>query len=101
MLKIWSTWKVSDAVLQARLQKAMGDMKEAGESVKRSGANASKVRDNANADFDEVIRGYRTVEDTQTGERREVDLGWSTKIVEKMNEKEGYDRYKEIPLRNQ
>jgi hypothetical protein len=50
---------------------------------------------------DEIIRGYRTVEDTQTGYHKDVDLGYSKEIVDKLNEKEGYNRYKEIPLRDQ
>ena len=79
----------------------MDDLKSAGEMMKKSNEYAAKVRSNSNADFDEVIRGYRTVEDTQTGERREANLGYVDQIVEKMNEKEGYERDKEIPLRDQ
>lgn len=101
MMRIWGSWKVSDAVLQGRLKKAMEDMKEAGEMMKQSNAYAAKVRDNANADFDEVIRGYRTVEDTETGERHEANLGWVDNVVDKMNENAGYARYKAIPLRDQ
>lgn len=67
----------------------------------RSTDYAEKVRDRTNADFDEVIRGYRTVEDTTTGERAETDLGTVHRTVEKLNEHAGYDRYKEIPLRDQ
>jgi hypothetical protein len=51
-------------------------------------------------DFDEVIRGYRTVEDTQTGQRTSVDLGDVDKIVDKLNERDP-DRYKQIPLRDE
>lgn len=101
MMQIWGSWKVSDAVLQARLKKAMEDMKSAGEMMKQSQAYASKVRSNSNADFDEMIRGYRTVEDTETGERHEANLGWVDNIVDKMNQNAGYERYKQIPLRDQ
>jgi hypothetical protein len=101
MMQVWSSWKVSDAVLQARLKKAMDDMKSAGEMIKQAQAHASKVRSNANADFDEMIRGYRTVEDSETGERHEANLGWVDDVVAKMNENAGYERYKEIPLRDQ
>lgn len=101
MMEIWKSWKVSDKTLQDRMNKAMEDMKEAGNIYRRSTENAAKARDRSNADFDEVIRGYRTVEDTTTGERHETDLGWVTDTVQKLNEHAGYERYKEIPLRDQ
>lgn len=101
MMQIWASWKVSDAVLKARLNKAMEDMKSTSKMMEQSNAYAQKVRHDSNADFDEVIRGYRTVEDTETGERHEANLGYVDKIVEKMNEHAGYERYKEIPLRDQ
>jgi len=52
------------------------------------------------ADFDEVIRGYRTVEDTRTGEKTSVNLGHVDQIVDKLNEYEP-DRYRQIPLRDE
>lgn len=53
-----------------------------------------------NANFDEILRGYRTVEDTSTGNRTSVDLGNVHQVVENLNY---YDpgRYKEIPLRDE
>jgi hypothetical protein len=51
-------------------------------------------------DFDETIRGIRTVEDTQTGEKTSVDLGNVHDIVDKLNEHDP-GRYKEIPLRDE
>ena len=51
-------------------------------------------------DFDETIRGVRTVEDTQTGEKTSVDLGDVHDIVDKLNETDP-GRYKEIPLRDE
>jgi len=50
--------------------------------------------------FDELIRGYRTVEDTQTGERKSADLGNVDKIVEDLNEREP-GRYQAIPMRDE
>jgi sulfatase maturation enzyme AslB (radical SAM superfamily) len=74
---------------------------EAFDGYMQSVRNAQRVRERSNADFDEIIRGYRTVEDTQTGYRKDVNLGYSKEIVDKLNEHEGYARYKEIPLRDQ
>jgi hypothetical protein len=38
-----------------------------------------------NDDADEVLRGTRTVEDTRTGERADVNLGDSDAIVDGLN----------------
>lgn len=51
-------------------------------------------------DFDELIRGYRTVEDTQTGVKHSVDLGNVDKIVDDLNESDP-GRYRQIPLRDE
>jgi hypothetical protein len=47
-----------------------------------------------------VIRGVRTVEDTQTGYRTSVDLGNVDQIVDKLNEHDP-GRYIQIPLRDE
>ena len=101
MLQIWKSWKVSDRTLRERMDKALAEMKEAGAMLRQSQESAERVRERANADFDEVIRGYRTVEDTLTGNRGETDLGAVHDTVQKLNEHAGYERYKEIPLRDQ
>ena len=38
--------------------------------------------------------------DTRTGTRRDVNLGYSTEIVQRLNQQEGRDRYREIPLQD-
>jgi len=48
----------------------------------------------------EYIRGVRTVEDTQTGEKASVDLGYVDKVVDGLNEHDPA-RYREIPLRDE
>jgi hypothetical protein len=57
-------------------------------------------QDRRNDDFSELTRGYRTVEDTRTGERRSADYLNVDKIVEDLNVGEP-DRYKQIPLRDE
>jgi hypothetical protein len=61
---------------------------------------ASNARMRQADDFDETIRGTRTVEDTRTGEKVSVDLGDVDHITDKLNE---YDsgRYRQIPLRDE
>jgi hypothetical protein len=46
------------------------------------------------------MRGYRTVEDTQTGVKGSVDLGNVDKIVDDLNECEP-GRFRPIPLRDE
>lgn len=53
----------------------------------------------SNDDVDEYIRGYRTVEDTRTGERHSVDLGNVNEVVDGLNRVEA-DRFRQIPLRD-
>jgi hypothetical protein len=115
MVQIGQSWKLNDQTVMsnsrqmidnqnrnfAAFQASMKAKNAAFDSYMASVRNAERVRERSNADFDEIIRGYRTVEDTQTGYRTSVDLGYSKEIVDKLNEKEGYSRYKEIPLRDQ
>jgi hypothetical protein len=54
----------------------------------------------SNDNFDEYIRGVRTVEDTQTGVKTSVDLGNVDKVVDDLNEHDP-GRYREIPLRDE
>jgi len=77
-------------------------MKERNDSFDRYLASTQRnsiIRERSSADFDEVIRGYRNVEDTATGERTSVDLGNVDSIVDKLNEGDP-GRYKQIPLRD-
>ncbi|RMG51973.1 MAG: hypothetical protein D6723_09620 [Acidobacteria bacterium] len=100
LLEIWQSWKVSDRVLKQRLQNALQSMGEAHRIYRQATQNAERVMERALDDWAEVMRGSRTVEDTLTGERGQADLGWVNRIVEKMNEREGWNRYRAIPLRD-
>jgi hypothetical protein len=115
MMQIANSWKLNNQAVMdnsrqminaqnrnfAALQQSIKERNNAFDSYMQSVRNNERIREKSNADFDEIIRGYRTVEDTQTGYRKDVDLGYSKEIVDKLNEKEGYNRYKEIPLRDQ
>jgi hypothetical protein len=75
-----------------------------GQKANEQRNNDWEQRQNAQArqvdNFDEVIRGYRTVEDTQTGVKGSVDLGNVDKIVDDLNERDP-GRYRQIPLRDE
>jgi hypothetical protein len=101
LLGVWGSWKVSDRTIRERMEKALADMKAGHEFWKQARDYHNQTIAKTNADFGEMIRGYRTVEDTRTGERTEFDLVNAKKLVEKMNEAEGWDRYREIPARDE
>jgi hypothetical protein len=115
MIEIAKSWKLNDSAIRdntasmindqnravAAFERSMQEKNQAFDRFRQSMRNSELAREKSNADFDEVIRGYRTVEDTQTGYRADVDLGYSKQIVDKLNEKQGFQRYKEIPLRDQ
>jgi hypothetical protein len=84
----------------AAQQKANRELQAAFDSQRRHWEHNQLIQDRSFADFDEVIVGYRTVEDTTTGARHSVNLGNAHDIVERLNE---YDpgRYKEVPLKDE
>ncbi len=84
----------------AALQAANKEVQQAFDEQNKHWAQNQLITSRSNANFDEVIRGYRTVEDTSTGNRTSVDLGNVHQVVENLNY---YDpgRYKEIPLRDE
>jgi hypothetical protein len=84
----------------AAMQQAHHEQVEAFDRSNRAWERRQNTQSRSAADFDEVIRGYRTVEDTRTGEHTSVDLGNAHDIVNKLNERDP-DRYKEIPLRDE
>jgi hypothetical protein len=101
MIGTWASWKINDSVFQERLSAAAESIRQSGETWRQSTEYRDRVMDNAMADWAETMRGTRTIEHTPTGYRTDVNLGWSTEIVDKLNEQYGAGTYKEIPLRNQ
>jgi hypothetical protein len=114
MWAIARSFKVNDAVVAektnqqiqasnerfAAFQESMKEKNDAFDRFEQSMRARSESQSKCNADFDEVIRGYRTVEDTNTGERTSVDLGKVDDVVNKLNEGDP-GRYKQIPLRDE
>jgi len=115
LTEIARSWKLNDEAIRnntasmvndqnravAAFEHSIQEQNQAFDRFRQSMRNSEVAREKSNADFDEVIRGYRAVEDTQTGYRADVDLGYSKQIVDKLNEKQGFQRYKEVPLRDQ
>lgn len=114
MLAIAKSWKLNDAVVRqhtqqniaasnqrfAAFEQSMKQKQDTFDSYLISVQHNELIQERSNADFDEVIRGYRTVYDTETGQRTSADLGNVNEIVNSLNE---YDpgRYVQIPLRDE
>ena len=84
----------------AAQQSAMRQKQQSFDSYLQGQERASNARLRQSDDFDEVIRGVRTVEDTRTGEKTSVDLGNVDKIVDGANQADP-GRYRQIPLRDE
>ncbi len=98
LLKIWGSSRTAQHVLQERIENAMQSLREAGEIFRQATGRQERAQQRIHDKWTEVIRGTRILEDSVTGDRRDVNLAWSTDIVRKLNDFEGYDRYREIPL---
>jgi nucleoid DNA-binding protein len=66
----------------------------------RSVEENEQIKMRSLTDFDEVIRGERTIEDTRTGEQTSVNLADVHNIVDNLNYNDP-GHYREIPLRDQ
>jgi hypothetical protein len=98
LLEIWASAHTAQHVIQERLDNAMRSLREAGEIYRQTVQNRERSQQRMNDKWTEVFRGTRIVEDSLTGERRDVDLAWSKEVVRWLNQAEGTDRYREIPL---
>jgi hypothetical protein len=98
LLEIWGSSRTAQHVLQERIETAMQSLREAGEIYRQANRNRESVQQKIHDKWTEVIRGTRIMEDMLTGDRRSLNLAWSKDIVRKLNEAEGYDRFREIPL---
>jgi hypothetical protein len=98
LMEIWGSAQTAQWVYTERLENAMRSLREANQIWEQSTANRQRSEEKIHNMWIEVIRGTRIVEDTETGRRTDVNLGWSTEIVRTLNQAEGRDRYREIPL---
>ena len=100
LLKVWANWKVDDRVFQERLQKAAQDMKDCARMIQEANAYRQHVMDRAADDWDEYLRGTHIVRDAQTGELTEESAYGLDGVLQKLNQQEGYERWKIIPLKD-
>ncbi len=100
LLEIWKSWKTDDRVFQARLKKAAEDMQATARIIEDVNDYRQHVMDRANDDWDEYIRGTSRVLDRRYGTLTEVPYYDLQEKLEKLNEHEGYERWKVIPLKD-
>ncbi len=100
LMQILGSAQTASHVVRERLERARRDQQEAHEIWWDATRNRNRSLDKISDDWTETRRGTRVIEDTQTGTRSDADLAYSADIVRRLNREEGYDRYREIPLRD-
>jgi hypothetical protein len=83
-----------------RQQQAHREVTNAQDRQNRNWEKNQNATSRSHDDYDEVLRGYRTVEDTRSGVKTSVDLGNVDVVVDKLNEADP-GRYRQIPLRDE
>jgi len=100
LIRISDSAQTAGHVVRERLENAMNSLRQAGEIYRQTIQNRNQAQDRMHANWTEAFRGTRIVEDTRTGRWHDVDLAYSADTVRRLNEREGSDRYREIPLRD-
>jgi hypothetical protein len=75
-------------------------MKDCARMIQEANAYRQHVMDRAADDWDEYIRGTRIVRDEQTGELTEESAYGLDRVLQKLNQQEGYERWKIVPLKD-
>ena len=96
MMQMWSSWGISQALIQERMQNAMRSMRETTAILQGVNDNMRRAGDRSNLAWSQTIRGVTTIEDTRTGGRGDVDTNAVDLIVRGLNEN-GYS-YRIVPL---
>jgi hypothetical protein len=98
LVRIWNSALTAQHVVQERLETAFASLKQAGDIWRQATQDRQRSLERSHADWTEAFRGTRTIVDTRTGERANVELHYARDIVRKLNEGEP-NRYREVPLR--
>jgi len=98
LMRIGASAQTAGHVHRERLEDAMTKLREAGEIWRQTTQARQRSIERSHADWTEAFRGTRIIQDTHTGERADVDLGYAGDIVRKLNDREP-GRYREVPLR--
>jgi len=85
LLAIWKSYSINPQVFAQRMDDAVKNMNKATESILSAGRESARVREAAAENWDQVIRGVDTVENTRTGRRYEVDNQSAQRLVDGLN----------------
>ena len=97
LVRIWNSALTARHVVQERLDHALASLREAGDIWQKATRGREDSLQRMHDNWTEALRGTRIIEDTLTRERRNVNLSYSTEIVNQLNRQEP-GRYQEIPL---
>jgi hypothetical protein len=100
LVRILDSAQTAGHVLQERIQGAAQSLREARDIWWQTTQSRNQAQERMNTNWTEAFRGTRIVEDTRSGRWHDVDLAYSADTVRRLNEREGYPRYREIPLRD-
>jgi hypothetical protein len=114
MIAIWHSYnpdvqkalangQANTAAMQNALSQVQANMQASQDQTQQIISDMNQRQLIANRSFDnedEIIRGYRTVEDTETGDQADVNLEDAHAIVDQLNQGDP-GRYIQIPLRDQ
>lgn len=98
MLRSWNTFKVSGREIRRRVNQALKSMRESFEIHQAAIRSTQKTYDRVNAAWGHVFRGSWPVEDTEWNERHDPPTLNVKPLVESLNEAEGYERWRVIPM---
>jgi hypothetical protein len=98
LMRILGSAQTASHVIAEALQRAARSQRESHDIWWDATRNQERARDRMASNWTEAFRGTRIVQDTQTGARHDVNLAYSADLVRRLNQGEGYDRYREIPL---
>ncbi|MBZ5601290.1 MAG: hypothetical protein LAO79_03190 [Acidobacteriia bacterium] len=96
MIAQWKSWGVSQAVFRERMDAALRSMRETYQIIQDIHNNQTRAYSNANAAWDETIRGVTMIEDVTNRGRAEVTSNNAQWIVDEMN-RQGYN-FRVVPL---
>lgn len=100
LLEVWRSWQVSQQELQRRLDKAAATMREIHAIIRGASAERLRAYEDVNKAWNHVLRGDWPIEDREAGgARQNVDTEHLRPTLEALNREAGYERWREVPLR--
>lgn len=99
LVRIWNSALTARHVIQERLDHAMNSLRDAGAIWQAATRSRDQSLQRMHDNWTEAFQGTRIILDTATGNRVQGNLAYTREIVQRLNEREGGDRYREIPLR--